>query len=264
MTGHKTHLTRLHLERFFTAYQAACGSIRPPFTQARMRQFFYQIRVPLARAYAHRLTTERKYATRFNIFSLMDPDENKLSDVLVDLLDPKGRHGQGELFLHLMLNQLAFGWKTKALAAAKVERESATYALRHNQRRRIDIMVEAGFLLAIENKKASAEQPRQVKDYLAHLAHCAASNRLPYALIYLTPDHHLPPSMTATAFRAAHTGRHLVCWSYQRELRQWLELCRQQCRAPKIQHFLSDFITYTSAAFKQKGPENESEESYEC
>ena len=31
----------------------------------------------------------------FNVFDAIRPDENRLSDILRDLLDPRGSHGQG-------------------------------------------------------------------------------------------------------------------------------------------------------------------------
>ena len=31
----------------------------------------------------------------FNVFDAIRPDENRLSDILRDLLDPRGAHGQG-------------------------------------------------------------------------------------------------------------------------------------------------------------------------
>jgi hypothetical protein len=34
-----------------------------------------------------------RLATGFNVFHLIEPDENKLSDILAGLLDPKGSHG---------------------------------------------------------------------------------------------------------------------------------------------------------------------------
>lgn len=34
----------------------------------------------------------------FNVFDLISPDENKLSDIIANLLDLNGTHGQGALF----------------------------------------------------------------------------------------------------------------------------------------------------------------------
>jgi hypothetical protein len=52
---------------------------------------------------------DRKQATGFNVFDFIDPDENKLSDVLAWLLDPKGSHGQGDVFLPQLFEHLGFG-----------------------------------------------------------------------------------------------------------------------------------------------------------
>lgn len=256
-------ISRRTLARFLTAYGAQCGALAPqPLTETRLQKFLRDMQVPIAHAHRRRLAEERKEATRFNVFDLMEPDENKLSDVLADLVDPRGQHGQGELFLRLLLAELKMDWSTKFLASANVEREAATYAL-SKRRRRIDILVEAGFMLAIENKKDSPEQPHQVRDYLAHLARCAASNRQPYALIYLTPDSHSPPSLTAGALQAKRAARQFVCWGYPRELRRWLELCLRECQAAKVQHFLADFINFTTTVLhrdeRNEGPERDHE-----
>lgn len=258
-------VNKLELKQFFASICSRLGQTAAVAhwpTQKALQQFFSAISVPIARAKENQRKLDREEATRFNVFDLIDPGENRLSDILKDLLDPKGSHGQGDLFLSLMLEELCFDWKTTGLSCAKVEREVSTYALQ-NQRRRMDILVEAGFSLAIENKKDSKEQVRQVKDYLTHLGRCSAANHQPYALIYLTPDGHLPPSLNTAEFQAAQDGRRLVCWSYQRELRCWLEACHQKCRAQKIQYFLTDFIKYIATVLKCELQPDQPNQKYE-
>ncbi|HEX3797904.1 MAG TPA: PD-(D/E)XK nuclease family protein [Verrucomicrobiae bacterium] len=109
-------------------------------------------------------------ATRFNIFSLIDPDENKLSDILKDLLDPKGTHGQGALFLQLFFKSLQIDADPQLLVAAKIHRETQTYGI-SKFRRRIDVMIDAAVCIAMENKVDSPDQEDQIKDYLEHLGH---------------------------------------------------------------------------------------------
>jgi hypothetical protein len=36
-------------------------------------------------------------ATGFTVFDYLDSDENRISDVICDLLDPSGKHGRGEI-----------------------------------------------------------------------------------------------------------------------------------------------------------------------
>src|SRR5437762_477168 len=40
-------------------------------------------------------------APSFRVLSLLSPDENRLSDIIAELLDPHGSHGQGTAFLTL-------------------------------------------------------------------------------------------------------------------------------------------------------------------
>jgi hypothetical protein len=194
---------------------------------------------------------DRLEATRFNVFDLIEPDENKLSDVLQILLDPKGSHGQGDLFLKLLLAQFHFDPKSLDTSAATVRREVSTHALK-NYRRRIDLLIEAGVLVAIENKVDSGEQVGQVKDYLDHLGNCTAAKQQPYMLIYLTPDGRSAESVCNISATATGQNGRLCCWSYQRELFDWLETCREKCKADKIRHFLADFITYIQTVLKRE------------
>jgi hypothetical protein len=229
--------------------------------QKKLEQFLAGISVHIARAEKKQRELDRKEATQFNVFDLIEPDENKLSDVLKLLLDPKGSHGQGDLFLRLLLDKLGFGSRVQRTADARVQREAPTHALR-NQRRRLDVLVEAGVLLAIENKVDSPEQENQVKDYLEHLARSAARRQQPYVLIYLTPEGHKPDSFKADELQTERNEGRLRCWSYQRDLCGWLEDCRQQCAAQKIKCFLSDFITYIAIHIKREAPEEQQEQAY--
>ena len=40
-------------------------------------------------------------APNFLALSLLSPDENRLSDIIAEMLDPQGAHGQGAAFLTL-------------------------------------------------------------------------------------------------------------------------------------------------------------------
>lgn len=102
--------------------------------------------------------------------------------------------------------------------------------------------METDILLAIENKIDSPEQKNQVKDYLKHLEFCTGVSGQRYALIYLTPDGRPPDYLDGEELRTEINERRLFCWSYQCQLKEWLEACYRKCEAQKIQFFLSDFI----------------------
>ena len=150
-----------------------------------LEHFFAAVNHAVERAEAQQRRIDKRLATGFNVFHLIEPDENKLSDILADLLDPKGDHGQGDLFLRLIFKQLGLGAHAKLTKNATVQREAPTHGIQ-KYRRRMDVFVEAGALLAIENKLDSPEQRDQVKDYLEHLQQCARGRQT--RLIYLTPD----------------------------------------------------------------------------
>ena len=155
------------------------------------------------------------------------------------------------MFLRLLFDNLDIGLSPRLTADARVQREASTYSLA-NQHRRLDVLVEADVLLAIENKVDAAEQEDQVKDYLEHLARCSSVSRQRHVLIYLTPDGRSPKFLTAAELETAKMENRLRCWSYQNQLRDWVEACRQRCAAQKIRYFLADFIAYIETELKRE------------
>ena len=186
----------------------------------------------------------------------------RASDVLAFLLDPKDFHGQGDLFLRLMFEQLGLVAEPKHTQRAKVQREAATHNIL-NSRRRMDIVVDAGAWLAIENKVDSPEQPEQVKDYLEHLRHCTRHSSVRAALIYLSPNGRPPESVCELQIEEIKASVKLHCWNYHVELRQWLESCHRDCAAPKICQFLSDLMAYIKENYQREPASNPENEDYE-
>ena len=75
-------------------------------------------------------------------------------------------------------------------------------------------------------------------------------------LIYLTPDRRSPESLDDSALKQHQKSGRLHCWSYQNDLRAWLEDCRRDCEAQKIRDFLSDFIPYIESHLKRESKGN--------
>ena len=223
--------------------------------QSDLQRFFAAVSRRTERAETEQRRRDKRQATGFNVFDLIEPDENKLSDILADLLNPRGSHGQGDLFLRLLLQQLDLGSDAKLTRAATVQREAPTHGIQ-KYRRRMDVLVEAGVLLAIENKVDSSEQRDQVKDYLEHLRYCTQRSHRRGVLIYLTPDGRRPESLERESFEEVVADGSLRCWSYHVQLQEWLEQCRSQCAALKIRVFLSDFIAYIESAMHREPEPN--------
>ncbi|MBL9172628.1 MAG: PD-(D/E)XK nuclease family protein [Verrucomicrobiales bacterium] len=208
-----------------------------------LQKFFRTVRRMVESSESKQRCIDMFQATGFNVFKLIEPDENKLSDILADLLSPKGSHGQSDLFLRLLFQQLKFKADRKYTKKATVHREAPTHGIL-KFRRRMDVFIEAGALVAIENKVDSPEQVGQVNDYLDHLHLCARGRNAHTALIYLTPDGRLPKSLRATRLKKAQESGRLHCWSYREQLLTWLKACHKRCLAKRVCGFLGDFIAY--------------------
>lgn len=233
------------------ARNAACPSVNA----STLDRFFSAISRQSELAEVKQRLLNQREATAFNVFDFIEPDENKLSDVLAMLLDPKGDHGQGDLFLRLLFKQLGIHRDTRDTTGAIVRREATTHGI-IKHRRRMDVLIDAGALVAIENKIDSLEQPKQVEDYLEHLLQSARGRLSLNCLIYLTPNGRHPESLSAVRLKQELTDGRLHCWSYHRELRAWLENCRRDCAARRIQDFLSDFMTYADVELKREAMSN--------
>lgn len=237
-------VSKAELEQFFA--NIAQSPSRGTVTCSELGLFFTTVGRLVDLAEKRQREIDKRLATGFNVLRLIEPDENKLSDLVKNLLDPKGTHGQGDVFLRLLLDQLGLGDHAASADKAVVEREAWTFGITRF-RRRIDVLVRAEVLVAIENKLDSLEQKDQVKDYLEHLQHETGDRR--YCLIYLTPNGRLPESLNPEEIQQFQ-GRTLFCWGYQEQLRAWLEKCRQECEAQRIRDFLSDFIAYIDIDLK--------------
>ena len=104
------------LERFFADVTNCSGITKVAQSsewnmvrQSELEQFFTTVDQLVDVAEKQQRRLDKRLATGFNVFRLIEPDENKLSDILRDLLDPKGTHGQGDLFLRLLFEKLDLG-----------------------------------------------------------------------------------------------------------------------------------------------------------
>jgi PD-(D/E)XK nuclease superfamily len=180
-------------------------------------------------------------ASRFNVFRYVGRNEPLLSDIIRDLLDPRGIHGQGPTFLNRFLGLLRLA-PTAGPAEVRVEREVVTRQA-DNSGRKIDIVVRLGNRLAvgIENKPWAGDQPGWVKDYSDHLSRTSDN----YVLVFLAREGREPE--TDEDKRGAHEleeqGR-FATLSYKVGFTKWLRQCEELCRAERVRRFLRDFMDY--------------------
>ena len=215
-------------------------------------------------------------APDFNAVSCFYPDENHLSAIIAMLLDPKGAHGQGDVFLNIFLEiitpkdspentsserkplEILKERISKGLNIARVKSQlevATNYLDNDNNMRRIDILLDLdGFGLAIENKPWAIDQPNQIADYHAHLSH-KNNYGLKFILIYLSGNGNPPGigSVTPENRSKMEESGHFILMSYL-QLKEWCQHCAEKCRSPRVRYFLEDFTTYIRDNFEGRIP----------
>ena len=181
----------------------------------------------------------------FNCFNYIKPNENKLSAIIADLLDPKGSHGQGELFFSLFLEIFDVNFNSHfdvPLNRWIVRLEESTTEI-ENSSRRIDIIISCGtHCIGIENKPWAIDQNMQINDYAEHLN----SYDKKWCLLYLSGSNSLPGlrSITEDKRNELISEGFLKCCSYKNQIIPWLVNCEAKCRSENVRHFMKDFINY--------------------
>lgn len=204
-----------------------------------------QFRLGVLRAYKHDLDVY--LADDFNAFDYIKPDENRLSDIIMDLLNPKGKHGQGDVFLKEFL-KIVEKPEPHSTQTVEMVREDPTSYIKKSQRR-IDITIDFDKHegIGIENKPWAGEQEDQVKDYQEHLEKKYKDN---FVLVYLSGAGNEPESIKEGEKEILERQGKLKVLAYPVGFKNWLESCYKECKAEKIRWFLKDFIEYTERNFR--------------
>jgi hypothetical protein len=186
-------------------------------------------------------------APEFSILEFLDTRENGLSRILAWLLNPRGSHAQGSRFLHAFLRWLSLGddW-FDGKRAVQVSTEVAASSAAGSGF--IDVLIRSGGrALAIENKPWAADQPLQVERYLEHLSRWYLDGHI---LVYLSGSG-VGPSIASIGKERAkiEIDRGALKIRGYDELIDWLEECRELCRAPIVEAMISGVTRYIKKEF---------------
>ena len=195
-------------------------------------------------------------ASDFNFFDIIGPNENKISDIIKLLIEPNGKHGQGNIFLKLFIDSIPknilelHGWNNLDFDEIKVSvhREYST-----NFGRRIDLLIQietdnGRHAIAIENKPWAIEQKDQLNDYSKYLN--SQYNDF-YLLIYLPGTNLLPTSLTEKDCDNLYKTGKFLPTTYTKLLIDWLIKCHKECEAEKVRYFVKDFIKWINHNFQE-------------
>jgi hypothetical protein len=213
------------------------------------RTFFGAARIVLEATNAAERALRLRAGIGFNVFDWIQPIENNLSDIIRDLLDPEGSHGQGGAFLTLATKGL-IPFPADVLPVefhrCTVVREARTYT-----GRRIDLLLHFGqTAIGIENKPFAGESKDQLTDYARYL-HERFSGK--YYMVFLhgtgVKSESLEPTLKATLTtqgrfqEVPYFSRSVPC------LYSWLVQCASACQAEKVRSFIADFAEYVARVF---------------
>ncbi|CAN7252758.1 PD-(D/E)XK nuclease family protein [Pseudomonas sp. LjRoot71] len=175
-------------------------------------------------------------APDFNLVDHLRNNEVALSRYLGLLLDTKGVHGQGELFLRGLLQRLGQpGFEP--LDLLRVELEQRTHSGRF-----LDIYLEfRGGVIGIENKPWAADQDKQLEDYARFLQMSARGGQ--WLLVYACNWDPSEASLSEDQRKALEqTGNFLRLDFLQ--IAEWLDDSACHTRAPKVRLFVEALSAY--------------------
>ncbi|ALQ49823.1 PD-(D/E)XK nuclease family protein [Nitrosomonas ureae] len=182
-----------------------------------------------------------RLAPGFSIFDYLRTDEIGLSRCIADLLNPKGKHGQKEVFLEeflklLKLEKIKWSGNTK-IKSVRLEEQA-------NDQRRIDILLkfESGEIIGIENKPWAGDQENQLSDYASFIEKEAAGND--WRLIYLSnnePSDH--SGAKKEVIKKAVSEEKFVRLNYS-TIVEWLEDCACKSKALIVRLFIEELAKF--------------------
>lgn len=173
---------------------------------------------------------QQKTGGYFNIFEITNiaSDEVRICRFLYDLLNPKGRHYQGDIYLKLFIEHVVqLKLSIAELKQASVYRE---YLIEGN--RRIDLVIQTpNYLIPIEVKIFAGDQKNQCADYLK-----VAQNANVY---YLTRLGNMPTDFSSVE------KEQITPISFSQDIINWLVKClehRETIKVAPIREVLLQFL----------------------
>jgi hypothetical protein len=172
-----------------------------------------------------------EYFNIFNILGIGRLEVKTHSPILGNLLNPKGKHGQGTTFLRLFLAQFKIdGFNAET---AKMNLEYYIGLKTEKSGGRLDIVVSdgKGRRIIIENKIGALDQEKQMERY---------RNSYPNAhLFYLTLKGEEPSNYSEDEIKRIQ----FECISYREDILAWLKECRKEAAClPGVRETITQYI----------------------
>lgn len=195
---------------------------------------------------------DKQLAPEFSIFNYISTNETNLSYILADLLNPKGSHQQGDLFLKNFIkiclpNLQCQEWNEflDNFANIRVKTEEITSTNQSN--RRMDIYLTDGgkYGICIENKPYAIDQKDQLSDYYQELKNRKHSCK---HLVYLSQNSPSDDSVKSEDLEQWQINNEFSHIGYN-DLVDWLNACKADCQNTSVLEFINQFIKFIQKQF---------------
>ena len=184
----------------------------------------------------------------FNVFKVLKltTDEVRVhSAFLAELLNPKGTHGQGIVFLKYFvekINMLDFDCSS---ASVKVENHISFKSDDNTRGGRVDILItdKNSNCIVIENKITAGDQDKQLIRYYNY---CKDRSFKSFKLLYLTLYGNEASEMSVKSENAELILKEKEDYfviSYHKDILEWLEICRKEAATlPILREGITHYI----------------------
>ncbi|MDM1501915.1 PD-(D/E)XK nuclease family protein [Myroides marinus] len=211
-----------------------------------LNAFFEQVRLGMKFAKEYEGKHKNLLAKNFNTMDFVRWDENKVSEIIGFLLNPKGGHDQGSVYLDLFLRQFVPSIRLTDKEEVAVILEDRTF-----EDRRIDIVLSYRNyqkVIGIENKinLKTKDQENQVTDYMCFLEEIVKDKHVDennYMLFYLTPKGRELSEDSVNKEKAQQWKEEgkLACINYEDHIIPFLEDCIKETSNERVRYFITDF-----------------------
>jgi hypothetical protein len=203
----------------------------------KINQLLSQVAIKITTLQEARNRFASQLAFDFCIFDYLRADEMGISGCIASLLDPRGTHGQGRIFLDAFLKLTGSSWATTAEdCEVSLEKQA-------NGKRRIDVYLNFPNIgiIGIENKPWASDKEDQLIDYAKFIRKEAGNKK--WLLIYLCNRDPDEVSINPDARNKFEESKQFLRIDYA-DVIGWLEYCASQSKALVVRVFIVELAKF--------------------
>lgn len=191
----------------------------------------------------------------FRILKLTAAEVRTHSAFIAELLNPKGCHDMGEIFLKLFVEQLKLKEIDYSSAKVEIEKYVGVVSKEYDEGGRIDIIVtdKDNIAIIIENKIYAEDQKNQI---LRYHKYGDDKHKDKFVILYLTLY-----GSTSKEILESETDIEYRCISYKTDIIKWLEKCKEKAvNHPTLRETITQYINlskYLTNQLTNSAMENE-------